>query len=68
MGAIVSNCLACPRGIEAVLPLRAALDLDNDVRTHILLDLQGQTFPVIPQGGAVEVPSASKAGEGFAFS
>ena len=56
-----------PGGIEAVFPVWLAADLDQNIIAHEVLDLQGQPFLVVQDGRAVEVPSACKAGQGFAF-
>ena len=56
---LLSTCQAFTRGIEAVLPVWFAANLDEDVAAHEVLDLQGQTFLVIQQRRSVQVPSAS---------
>ena len=54
----LSACQTFTGGIEAVLPVWLAANLDEDVAAHILLDLQGQSLLVIQQGRVVQVPSA----------
>ena len=55
----LSTCQTFTGGIEAVLPVWLAANLDEDVAAHEVLDLQGQPFLVIQQRRVVEVPSAS---------